>query len=125
MTDKAGWPTTLSQLEQKWQVEERPFHSSTAVFGALITRLREGWNNVSTKWYVRAILQQQNEFNRLTVQHLEGIQSQMEDINGRLIAQDRDQSGLTHDLGELTAQLIQTNRLLQSIDERLSRLEAK
>jgi hypothetical protein len=32
---------------------------------------------------------------------------------------------LAHDLGELTAQLVQTNRLLQSIDDRLSSLEDK
>jgi hypothetical protein len=123
MADEIERPTTLSQLEEKWQVEERPFQSGTAVMGGAIRWLRERWNNVSTKWYVRAILQQQNEFNRLTVQHLQEIQGQMEDVNGRLVAQDRDQSDLAHDVGELTAQLVQTNRLLQSIDDRLSRLE--
>ncbi len=125
MTDKNTQPKTLTQLQQKWQVQERPFQSNTAVIGPFITWFRQSWNSISTKWYVRPIVQQQNEFNRLTVSHLEAIQNQVEDINGRLIAQDKDQSALTHDLGQLTAQLIQTNRLLQSIDDRLSHLEGK
>lgn len=115
--------TTLNQLQQKWQVEERPFHSPTAVIGPLIARLRAAWNSISTKWYVRPIVQQQNEFNRLTVRQLEEVAERFEELDGRLIAQDKDQSALAHDLGQLTTQLIQTNRLLKSIDERLSRLE--
>ncbi len=116
-------PPPLTLLQQKWQVQERPFTSQTAVIGPLIARLRTIWNNIATKWYVRPIVQQQNEFNRLTVTHLEEIADRFEDLDGRLIAQDKDQSTLAHDLGELTTQLIQTNRLLQSIDDRLSRLE--
>jgi hypothetical protein len=123
MIDTNERPTTLSQLQQKWQVEERPFQSQTAVIGPLIARLRGAWNAVATKWYVRPIVQQQNEFNRLTVRQLEEIAVRFESLNGRLIAQDKDQSALIHDLGELTTQLIQTNRLLKSIDDRLSRLE--
>jgi hypothetical protein len=118
-------PTTLSQLQQKWQVQERPFQSNTAVIGSLIARLRQSWNSISTKWYVRPLIQQQNEFNHLAVRQLEDIAFRFEELNGRLIAQDKDQSALVHDVGELTAQLIQTNRLLQSIDERLSQLEKR
>lgn len=125
MTKSDTQPPALTQLQQKWQVAERPFQSNTAVIGPIIARLRTIWNNIATKWYVRPIVQQQNEFNRLTVTHLEEIALHFEELNGRLIAQDKDQSNLTHDLGELTTQLIQTNRLLKSIDERLSRLEGK
>lgn len=118
-------PPTLTQLQEKWQVAERPFQSNTAVIGPIVVRLRTIWNNIATKWYVRPIVQQQNEFNRLTVTHLEEMALRIEELNGRLINQDRSQSTLTHDLGELTTQLIQTNSLLQSIDDRLSRLEGK
>jgi predicted nuclease with TOPRIM domain len=72
---------------------------------------------------VRAIVQQQNQFNYLTVRQLEEVAERFEDLNGRLLAQDKEQSALIHDVGQLTAQLIQTNRLLKSIDERLARLE--
>ena len=123
MTDNAKRPPTLELLQEKWQVEERPFRSQTAVIGPVIAWLRNAWNNVAAKWYVRAVVQQQNEFNRLAVEQLQEVQARFEELNGRLVAQDQDQSALTHDLGELTTQLIQTNRLLQSIDERLARLE--
>jgi hypothetical protein len=123
MTNTLKSPSTLTQLQQKWQVEERPFQSNTAVVGPLIAWLRGAWNSIATKWYVRPIVQQQNEFNRLTVKQLEEIAVRFEALDGRLIAQDKDQSALVHDVGELTTQLIQTNRLLKSIDDRLSRLE--
>jgi hypothetical protein len=87
------------------------------VIGGLIARFREMWNNVSTKWYVRPLLQQQNEFNHLVVRTIR-------EHDDWLIALDRDQTALNHNTAELTAQLIQMNRLLHSVDERLSRLEA-
>jgi hypothetical protein len=123
MTDTPQRPTTIAQLQEKWQVEERPFQSGTAFIGPLIARLRGAWNSVSTKWYVRAIVQQQNQFNYLTVRQLEEVAERFEELNGRLLAQDKEQSALIHDVGQLTTQLIQTNRLLKSIDERLARLE--
>lgn len=119
-------PTPLAQLQKKWQVQERPFQSDTPLIGPLIVWLRESWNSVSTKWYVRPLIQQQNEFNRLTVEQLKEIielRMRLEEFNGRLIAQDKNQSTIVHDMGELTTQLIQTNHLLKSIDERLARLE--
>lgn len=104
-------------LIAKAHIEERPFRSDVPVIGSLIARFRETWNRVATKWYVRPLLAQQNEFNQL-------IAEQIHDHNVRLIAQDRERTELVHDTAELTAQLIQMNRLLESIDERLSHLEA-
>jgi hypothetical protein len=103
-------------LVAKSQVAERPFTSQTAVIGGLIARFRELWNSVSTRWYVRPLLQQQNEYNHLLVELVR-------EHDEWLLAQDREQTALIHDTAELTTQLIQMNRLLQSIDERLSRLE--
>ena len=104
-------------LVAKSQIQERPFTSETAVIGSLITRFREMWNNISTKWYVRPLLQQQNEFNHL-------VAHAIQEHDEWLISLDRDQTTLNHNLAELTARLIQTNRLLNSVDERLSHLEA-
>jgi hypothetical protein len=118
-------PLTLVQLETSWQIAEKPFVSSVPLVGPLLTWLRTTWNNVATKWYVRAILQQQNEFNRLTVRHQEYLQERLWEFDRRLIDQDRDQSVLSHNLAELSAGLNQMNRLLQSIDERLARLEGQ
>lgn len=105
-------------LMEKAHVMERPFISETAVIGGLIVRFRQLWNNMAAKWYIRPLLQQQNEFNQL-IAHSVYEQSE------RLIIQDHEQTTNNHNIAELTAQLIQTNRLLHSIDERLSRLESQ
>ena len=103
-------------LYDKAEIKEQPFRSPSRVVGPLIARFRSLWNSVSTKWYVRPLLQQQNRFNGLLVERLH-------DHDQRLLEQDREQTALAHDLAELSAQLAQTNRLLLSIDRRLRRLE--
>lgn len=101
----------------KAEIQEQPFRSPTRGIGPLIVAFRSLWNSISTKWYVRPLLQQQNGFNRLLVERLH-------DHDMRLVEQDREQTALSHDMAELAAQLRQTNRLLASIDRRLQRLEA-
>lgn len=103
-------------LYDKAEIKEQPFRSPTRVVGPLIARLRSLWNSVATKWYVRPLLQQQNQLNRMLVERLQ-------DHDVRLLEQDREQTASAHDLAEITAQLQHTNRLLQSIDRRLQRLE--
>jgi predicted nuclease with TOPRIM domain len=105
-------------LIEKAELQEQPFRSDAPLVGPLIARVREAWNSVATRWYVRALVQQQNQFNRLVAQRLA-------EQDERLIEQDREQTQLIHDLAELTAQLAQANRLLSSIDQRLGRLEAQ
>jgi hypothetical protein len=52
-----------------WQIEEKPFRSDKPVVGPLIVRLRALWNSISTKWYVRPLIEQQNAVNqRLTIE---------------------------------------------------------
>ena len=167
----------LNQLRIKQRIQEQPFVSHVPIFGPLIARLRAAWNSVSTKWYVRPLLQQQNEFNELAVnqltvqdarlQHQEARLSEQEarlgdhevrlgdherrfegqavrlsdldaqltdrvelheirvhDHDAWLVAQDREQSELVHDLAEIRLQLIQMNRLLQDLNQRVERLEA-
>lgn len=112
MVDNGDW------LEEKSQVKEQPFVSHTPVIGPLLVRFRSAWNSVAAKWYVRAIMQQQNEVNALLV-------SRLHDIDERLIAQDRDTTLLRHDLAEVTVQLIQTNRRLADLAERLAQIERR
>lgn len=100
----------------KAEIQERPFRSPTRLVGPLIARFRALWNSVSTRWYVRPLLQQQNRLNRLIVERLH-------DHDVRLIDQDREQTALAHDMAEIASQLRQTNRLLTSIERRLQRLE--
>jgi len=108
--------TAVSPSAPTWQLQERPFTSNTPIIGSLIARFREMWNSVAAKWYVRPLLTQQNQINKQTTNRLHHLESNFIDM-------DREQSYLIHDISELTTQLIQTNRLLHSIDERLATLE--
>jgi GT2 family glycosyltransferase len=102
----------------QWEVVERPFTSTLPLIGPLVAHFRTAWNNVSTKWYVRGLLQQQNSINRQLVTRLQFMDE-------RLVEQDQAHSQLVYDVAELSAQLVQMNRLLQSLDERLAHLEKK
>lgn len=105
-------------LIEKAELQEQPFRSDVPVVGPLIARVREAWNSVATRWYVRALVQQQSRFNRLVAERLA-------EQDERLLEQDGEQTALVHDLAELSAQLAQANRLLSSIEQRLARLEAR
>jgi hypothetical protein len=106
-------PRYLQQLADNWEVEEPTFDSTTPVVGPLLVRLRRGWNWMATKWVVRALLQQQNEINYRLAQRLS-------DADARLIEMDRDLSATIHDLGELTAQVIQLEHRLRLLEARLA-----
>jgi ubiquinone biosynthesis protein UbiJ len=99
------------------QVQEQPFRSSTPAIGPLLARLRAAWNSVATKWYVRPLLAQQNDFNRLVAQQI-GDQGQ------QLIALDREQTQHSHDTAALAAQVVQLERRLHSLEERLAQIES-
>lgn len=45
------------------QLEEPDFSSETPLIGGWIVRLRQLWNWMSTKWYVRPIIKQQSTVN--------------------------------------------------------------
>ncbi|HSM56032.1 MAG TPA: hypothetical protein VK879_07760 [Candidatus Sulfomarinibacteraceae bacterium] len=110
-------PENSDWLEELAEVEEYVFDSDAPIVGPLIARFRQAWNNVATRWTVRALRQQQNEFNRLVL-------GRLREQDARLIQQDREQTELVHDLAELTAQMARANRLLSSIEARLARLES-
>jgi hypothetical protein len=105
-----------SKLAEKSRVVEHPFTSNVPLAGPFIARFREAWNSVSTKWYVRPLLAQQNAYNRL-------VAEQIQDLDNRLIIQDQEQTSLIHDSAELTTQLIQIKHQLEAIEQRLNRLE--
>lgn len=104
-------------LLEKSQIQERPFLSGVPLFGGLIAWLRTRWNNVATTWYVRPLLVQQNEFNRLIV-------AQLQEHEAWLITQDREQTALLRETAVITTQAVQLQRRLHSLEQRLSRLEA-
>lgn len=115
------YETKLKQsLAEKWQVQERPFTSNAPLIGPLIVRLRRFWNNLSTTWYVRPLLQQQNEFNHLLTRYLDDLTAIDAELNGRLTAADQDQVDLSRQLAELTYAVNRMNQRLSAIEAQLS-----
>ena len=111
-------------LQQNAYIQEQPFTSATPLIGPLLVKLRTLWNNIATTWYVRPLLQQQNDFNARLFQRLEELtafQLEMYDmmrethdlleaVTARAIDDDRDVTHLAHRLGELQAGLTQLAR---------------
>jgi O-antigen chain-terminating methyltransferase len=58
---------TLAELNAHWMIREVPFASNLPILGPVIVAVRNAWNWMSTKWYVRPIIQQQVGFNALVV----------------------------------------------------------
>lgn len=109
-TQKKGNMMNDYWLFDRATLQERPFASDTPVIGPLIAWFRSQWNNVATKWYVRPLLQQQNEYNQLLAQAIQ-------DHDSRLIAQDHEQTELTRQLAELTLQIKQMNQRLAALEQ--------
>lgn len=100
----------LKRLKSKSELREQPFHSNVPVLGGLIAGFRRLWNNISTRWYVLPLVQQQNEFNEDLV---EGLRIQFTEIDQRLIDLDRDQTELMRTLAEVQYQVIQLRHQLE------------
>lgn len=100
----------------RWELKERPFQSSVPVIGGLIVGIRNTWNSVAAKWYIRPIVEQQNQYNRLFTELVDHF-------NKQLVDDARENSDISHDIAEISALLTSMNRSLDSLDKRLSRLE--
>lgn len=125
----------IETLHHTWEVreQEHPLRSNRPILGFLITALRTFLNKLSTKWYVRPLLQQQNKFNYYTLQQMIRLQGFMQEVNAEtslmgqqhawLIAQGQEQDELVHDLGEIAVQLHLLQKQLAELNSRLDHLE--
>jgi len=104
----------IPRLRSRQQIAERPFCSDMPVVGGLIVRFRRLWNSISTLWYVRPLIQQQNEFNAALVQafeeHLSELDARFTELDERLVDLDQDQVALARNLAELQYRVIQLSR---------------
>ena len=160
MSVPASGPPDLDPIRARAILHEHRFSSSAPVIGPLIAWLRERWNSIATKWYVRPLIQQQNEFNLLVVErlanleirlvgqaaHLDHLSQTAEALEARLIAlelsrnellirsdehdawltgQDHDQASLIHSQAEISVRVVQIERLLADLDQRLAHIEAR
>lgn len=109
----------LAALCLKRQVVERPFVSNTPLVGPLIVGGRRLWNWMSTKWYVRALVQQQNDFNaqvidalRALIQSLPAMETSSFEPDRGSTAHDADLASLEHRLARLEERFAYLHRSL-------------
>ncbi len=92
-----------TQLAAKQTIEEPVFQSETPLVGPAVAAFRQSWNDVSTKWYVRGVIQQQMAFNQL--------------VTRLLGEQDRQDEATAQELNLLAGELL-------ALRQRLERIEA-
>lgn len=121
---------SIMELQQRACLTPRPLTSNTPVIGGFIAWFRNAWNSVSTQWYIAPLIQQQNEFNQGVVDELRALRDELHtlaiaqqelnqlirEISDRLIANDRDVTALTHDLGKVTYAVIRLDEDLKRLD---------
>jgi GT2 family glycosyltransferase len=74
----------MSEVMRGWRVREKPFRSSAPIFGRAIAGLRRRLNNLSTRWYVQPILQQQVDYNASVARTLRELTKQLAELQARV-----------------------------------------
>ncbi len=119
----------LSDLRTMGHVRERPFVSTKPVIGRLIVFVREMWNSVAAKWYVRPMLSQQNIFNQTIAEMIIDLHQRLDEMDQRAISADQDVTLLARKVaeGEYRLRQWETQAVQERADlaKRLSRLEEK
>jgi hypothetical protein len=117
----------MQRLAALQTLHESPFTSGVPVLGPVIVWFRTLWNNVATRWYVRPLIHQQSLFNAAVMAQLQAQAEALQAINVRLefcekwlTDQDRDQTQLTHDMGELVAEVAQQRQSLHDLSVALA-----
>jgi hypothetical protein len=99
--DPAGFPSlqaSLIELIAQGNLREPTFSSDAPLVGPIIVMIRRFWNWMSTKWYVRPVLQQQTAVNartasiindlvqwhELDAQRLQQLESRLAELEARL-----------------------------------------
>lgn len=98
----------LVEVKKGWKVQEKPFRSALP----FVATLREKFNSISTKWYVRPLLQQQVDYNGAVARALETL-GQLS--GGRDAASDMQYTVLAARLTTLEERLERIEALLERI----------
>lgn len=76
VASSAGHIVPLAELQEQWAIREPSFTSKAPVVGPVIVGVRSAWNWMSTKWYVRVIVQQIQNFHLLTVRAFQDVDTE-------------------------------------------------
>ena len=105
--------TGVEPTDALWEIHEQPFRSRVPLIGPLIVAFREAWNRVSTQWYVRPLIEQQNRINLEIAVRLDQQRDELEVACALLTQLDR----------EAADGRVATARALHALSARLERLE--
>jgi hypothetical protein len=109
--------------EAWWRVEERPFRSDLPLIGRWIVRFRTLWNRIATQWYVRPLIQQQNEVNRRLVHELAALREEVAVNQAMLGDLDREgQDARRAQMGAVVRLQDEVRRLRQRVEDLERRL---
>lgn len=81
---RASLDAHVGEVMKLWRVREKPFKSSLPVIGQVVASLRERLNNLSTRWYVKPILQQQVDYNASVARTLREMSRELADLQARV-----------------------------------------
>ncbi len=134
-------PEHIQRLAERQRLNELKFSSSLPVVGPVLSLVRELWNSISTKWYVRHIAQQQSDFNAAVVasmQHfdqyldktIESIRRELSYLGDSSVQTDKYITRLNTLLGSLSFYLHRLEEERKALEEcafdnRLKTLERK
>ena len=110
-------------LLDKTQVRETPFQSHVPVIGGFIAQLRSLWATVAAREQAKTFTIQQSEFNLLIAKELREMERRFQTLELELLEHDEKQVVITRQQSEVRAKLSQAYAMLESIKERLDRIE--
>ena len=117
-------PNAQEWLAEAGRVTPQPFSSHTPLFGPLFARLRDLWAGVAAKPFVGALNAQQNALNQAFIEELSALEQRMMALRQVWLERETDQRQVHQELAAIEEELFESQRLLQSIEARLARLEA-
>jgi GT2 family glycosyltransferase len=116
----------LKEVMGGWRVREKPFSSSAPVVGKGIVWLRNRLNNLSTRWYVQPIVQQQVDYNASVARTLREVSSRLAEIEARMRLQAMLTAGLVTQrrhasVEDLTAEVDTLRARIDLLEKELAR----
>lgn len=113
----------LTALSEMWQLKEQPFTSNIPILGSAIAAFRAKFNEISTRWYVQPLIQQQNRFNVAVLEMLHcahrRCESQLLTSAARQADTMRDAAGNIRELTLLAEHLAELEHELATLAQRL------
>jgi GT2 family glycosyltransferase len=113
----------VAEVMGGWRVREKPFASSKPLVGRLIARVREQITNLSTRWYVRPILQQQVDYNASVARALREMSRQLAELEARVGVQALLSTELLSERGTDSTSVDELSEEITALRARLEQLE--